>query len=70
VTQPRLAGEPPDLDNLVDWMSGAGFERKTDVKIGAYDAMCFRRGEFWLFASRRRRLVRSDARRPLRAIGP
>jgi hypothetical protein len=49
VTQPHLAGEPPDLDDLVDWMSAAGFERRADVTIGAYDAMCFRRGEFWLF---------------------
>jgi hypothetical protein len=51
-TQPDIAGEIPTVEIMREWMRQGGFEEVPGLRIGAYDALAFRRGPVWLFDAR------------------
>lgn len=48
-TQPHVPGESPSPALLHAYLESYGFDLVRDHKIGAYDAVCCRRGDLWLF---------------------
>ena len=59
-TQPFVEGDAPAVPEILAWLKDAGFEREADAQIGAYNAMCFRRDDLWLFDVRPANLVLCD----------
>lgn len=49
-TQPHVRGEAPSRKTLVSILTSLGFRQEHKAeRLGAYDAMTFRRGSLWLF---------------------
>jgi hypothetical protein len=56
-SQPNATGEPPREPFIVEWLESFGFQLVGNIRIGAYDAKCFRRAGLWLFDVRPRNFV-------------
>jgi hypothetical protein len=48
-TQRHIVGESPSMDHVRAWLETFGFELQSNIKIGAYDALCCFRHDVWLF---------------------
>lgn len=48
-TQPHILGESPSAEDIRRFLVGYGFREQKGIRIGAYDAMSFRRRDIWLF---------------------
>jgi hypothetical protein len=49
VSQPNIEGDAPSSVYLAAWLQSYGFEIVQEHRIGAYDAICCRNGDIWLF---------------------
>lgn len=49
ISQPHVPGGSPSQRALDEWIESWGFSVVSGHRIGAYDAVCCRRGRLWLF---------------------
>jgi hypothetical protein len=63
ISQPHVQGESPSQRVLDEWIESWGFTVVSAHRIGAYDAVCCRRGSLWLFDVRPMNFVLTEDER-------